>query len=107
MVDTRVRLERGRANARVTPRRGRFRIWTPAAATVVRGTEFRAEFDEASVARAEITSGVVALTTDGAAVTVKEGFGLSCARAGRPHHRSACCRRPISVRGRWWCGPCP
>jgi hypothetical protein len=76
MVDTRVRLERGRANARVAPRRGRFRIWTPAAATVVRGTEFRAEFDEASdMARAETTAGLVAVVTSDAAVAVQEGFG--------------------------------
>jgi hypothetical protein len=85
MADTHLRIERGRTRSQVTPRRGRFRIWTPAAATVVRGTEFRAEFEaESRVARTEVTSGTV--DTSGASITVRleEAFGTATAEGAPP-----------------------
>lgn len=85
MVDTRVRLERGRARSNVTPRRGRFRIWTPAAATVVRGTEFRAEFDaERRQARTEVLSGTVEATAARATIAIPPSFGTTAVEGAPP-----------------------
>lgn len=85
MVDTRVRLERGRTRAQVTPRRGRFRIWTPAAATVVRGTEFRAEFDAGQrVAYTEVLTGTVEASAADQAVAIGPGFGTAAAEGQPP-----------------------
>lgn len=52
MVDTRIRLNRGRVKAKVTPSKGsgsRYEIVTPAAAAAVRGTVFRVSSTEGSV----------------------------------------------------------
>lgn len=103
MVDTRLRLERGRTHSRVTPRRGRFRIWTPAAATVVRGTEFRAEFDETQrAARAEVLSGTVAAEAAAPArgraeapVLVNAGFGTTAQEGEAPRPPVALLPAPI------------
>jgi hypothetical protein len=85
MVDTQLRLERGRARSQVTPRRGRFRIWTPAAATVVRGTEFRAAFEpEAKAALIEVTAGTVEASAAGATVGIAEGFGTRATEGAPP-----------------------
>ena len=85
MVDTSLRLGRGRVQARVTPRRGRFRIWTPAATSVVRGTEFRAEFEpDARTARTEVTMGVVQTTAADTTVEVREAFGTTTTEGEAP-----------------------
>ncbi len=52
MVDTRIRLNRGRVRAKVTPSKGngsRYEIVTPAAAAAVRGTVFRVSSAEGEV----------------------------------------------------------
>ncbi len=48
MVDTSVRLKKGRVENRVAPQKpdSRYRIITPAAVAAVRGTEFRVGGDE-------------------------------------------------------------
>ena len=85
MVDSRLRLERGRVQTQVTPHRGRFRIWTPAAATVVRGTTFRAAFDASGrVARTEVTTGVVETSAAGAQVSVEAGTGVAVTEGAPP-----------------------
>ncbi len=84
MTDTSLRLERGHTESTVTPRRGRFRIFTPAASTVVRGTRFRADFEEAdATARAEVTEGVIDATASTVTVAVPSGYGTT-ARSGEP-----------------------
>jgi hypothetical protein len=85
MVDTQVRLERGRSRAQVTPRRGRFRIWTPAAATVVRGTEFRTEYQlDDRTARVEVTEGSVDAEAGTGRVPVPEAFGTVTVEGATP-----------------------
>ncbi len=87
MVDTGIRLQRGRANVRATPSKGpgtRFRIHTPAAVSTVRGTRFRAAVDaDGSTARTEVTEGVVNVIKDQRTRRVPENFGV-VAKAGEP-----------------------
>lgn len=87
-VETQVGVERGAVDTRV-PRRGandRFEIRTPLAATAVRGTEFRAGFDEqARSARTEVLEGVVAVGAqrEGPLGTrVEAGFGAAVDAGG-------------------------
>lgn len=83
MVDTRLRLDRGRARPNVVPRRGRFELWSPALQVTTRGTEFRVEFVEAgTTGRVEVTESEVD-ATQGTTVLVPEGSG-TVARAGGP-----------------------
>jgi hypothetical protein len=87
MVDTRMRLDRGRLENRVTPAAGsasRYQIITPSAVVAVRGTEFRAAYVEAEgVARSEVIEGAVAVSAERRARQVPAGFGL-VAKAGEP-----------------------
>ncbi len=99
MVDTQVRLERGRSEAQVSPRRGRFRIANPAAVTVARGTGFRTTFVEAeSTGLVEVTEGVVAAEGAGSSVEVNEGFG-TVARAGEAPRAPIALLPPPDVTG--------
>lgn len=78
MVDTRLRLPKGRVNTwieKLKPK-GRFEIQTPAALTAVRGTRYRLSSDENRITRTEVTEGVVAVSADGKEQKVKSGFGL-------------------------------
>lgn len=79
MVDTRMRLQRGRASGRVIERKGpgsRFVIETPAATTSVRGTEFRvASGDDGTRAVTEVLTGEVAVRGGERDVTVPAGYG--------------------------------
>jgi len=85
MVDTRVRLNRGRVRAKVTPAIGsgsRYEISTPSAVAAVRGTEFRVvsidgseDGSEASM-RAEVLEGRVQVGNDLGAIQVAEGFAV-------------------------------
>ncbi|MDG4582805.1 MAG: FecR domain-containing protein [Candidatus Competibacter sp.] len=87
MVDTRLRLRQGRADNQVTPRqapRARYEIWTPAATTAVRGTNFRLGMDAATgVARVEVLAGALDLKGERQSRAVSKGFG-SLAETGRP-----------------------
>jgi hypothetical protein len=83
MVDTRLRLDRGRARPNVMPRRGRFELWSPALQVTTRGTEFRVESaDSGNTGRVEVTESEVDATA-GATVRVPEGSG-TVARGGGP-----------------------
>lgn len=87
LVDTRLRLERGRARSTVSPEkpgRSRFEIWTRPGISAVRGTGFRTALDPAGERLAsEVLEGRVAVSGSGAAVEVPEGFGTRV-RAGEP-----------------------
>lgn len=85
MVDTRLRLQQGRAEIAANPRRtagSRLRVTTPSAVAAVRGTRFRVEA-EAAVSREETLEGAVDLTAAGAQVAVMGGRG-SLAETGKP-----------------------
>lgn len=88
MVDTRVRLERGRVDTKVKPSKGsgsRYHIITPAAVAAVRGTQFRVSADNNGVAisRSEVLEGEVKVSGAGASQLVPAGFGI-VAEAGKP-----------------------
>ncbi len=78
MLDTRIRLQRGRLENRVKPLPtpgSRYEIHTPAAVTVVRGTEFRIAAQSDGVSRSEVTEGRVSVSAEGQAVSVGAGEG--------------------------------
>ncbi len=85
MVDTDLRLQRGRIDNRVEPAAGpasRFRIITPAAVAASRGTDFRIGADESDGAtRGEVLDGSIGVAGGGVSRVVPAGFGL-VARAG-------------------------
>jgi hypothetical protein len=86
MVDTRLRLQRGRVDSDVTPRQGtsvpRFEVETPAAITAVRGTRYRVAADASlPVARTEVLGGQVTVRAAGRSRTVPANFG-TLTRAG-------------------------
>lgn len=86
MVDTRMRLQRGRATNRVIPARGpasRYIIETPSATSSVRGTRFRVSAGDAQQPGAtEVLEGKVEVGgAQGAEVLVNPGYG-SVATAG-------------------------
>ncbi len=87
MMDTRLRLRQGRADSQVTTRqtpRARYEIWTPAATSAVRGTDFRVDMDPATgVARVEVLTGKLDLKGERRSRTVPKGFG-ALAETGRP-----------------------
>ncbi len=85
-VNTRIRLQQGRVESQVTPRTAagpRYEIWTPAAASAVRGTRYRLGMDPATAtARTEVLEGVVTFRGRQTTRTVKQGFG-ALAETGR------------------------
>lgn len=87
MVDTSVRLDRGRVENDVRPAAGeasRHQIITPTAVVAVRGTRFRTAFEEASgVALGEVTEGEVRFDAEGRRQRLPAGFGIR-AEPGRP-----------------------
>jgi hypothetical protein len=88
MVDTRMRLKRGRLNSDVTPLSGsaaRFTVSTPNTISSVRGTHFRVAADEDSGdARTEVVSGHVDVGNSARHVMVDGGRGVSTEAAGKP-----------------------
>lgn len=82
MVDTRLRLERGRLRARVPSGTGGFGIDTPAATAAVRGTAFRIA-SEPEATRVEGLESRVVVEAAGAVRTLAAGTG-TIARAGAP-----------------------
>ena len=78
MVDTRVRLQQGRANTwveKLKPK-SRYQIQTPAAITAVRGTAYRLSSDENQISRTEVTEGNVGVSAGGDTQQVESGYGL-------------------------------
>lgn len=81
MVDTRLRLKRGRVNSDVTPLNGsaaRFTVSTPNTISSVRGTHFRVVADDTDgSARTEVVGGHVDVGTDKRHVMVNGGHGVA------------------------------
>jgi hypothetical protein len=79
MVDTRLRLPRGRLNGQIAPRKGpgtRFEIQPPAAISAVRGTDYRISMaPETAQSQTEVLTGKVAVEGADTVRTVPEGFG--------------------------------
>jgi hypothetical protein len=108
MVDTRLRLQRGRVASQVTPMRGpaaHFSVETPGIVSSVRGTHFRIAADAAThSSRAEVLSGGVGvagghrhvLVTKGHGVAVADGHAPGAARALLPAPRPACPAQPVT-----------
>ncbi len=108
MVDTRMRLKRGRVSTDVTPLTGsaaRFTISTPNTISSVRGTHFRVVADaEQSTARTEVVSGRVDVGSDKRHVLVSTGTGVATASGASPGKPEAlllapdmdCPRQPIA-----------
>nr|WP_295382732.1 FecR domain-containing protein [Pseudoxanthomonas sp.] len=84
MVDTRVRLQRGRINNEVRRLRGagdQFIVDTPTASSAVRGTRFRIHTGEQGM-QAEVLDGRVAVTAGQQATLLKPGFGTRAQAGG-------------------------
>jgi len=88
MVDTRVRLKRGRASSDVVPLTGsaaRFTVSTPNTISSVRGTHFRVAADGSEgAARTEVVSGHVDVGNEARHVMVNTGRGVATAAGGKP-----------------------
>ena len=87
MLDTRIRLQRGRLENRVKPLRhpdDRYEILTPSAVTLVRGTDFRVSVEAPSeLTRSEVTEGVVVVSAAGETVKLDAGEG-TLTEQGKP-----------------------
>jgi hypothetical protein len=88
MVDTTMRLHKGRVENEVRPAGGeasRYRIITPSAVVAVRGTDFRSAFDAvAGIAFGEVTEGALAVSGAGREQEVPAGFGIRAVRGQAP-----------------------
>lgn len=86
MVDTRLRMPRGRASNKVQRSRGPgsgYVIETPGMMSSVRGTEFRVGSDGAR-SRSEVVAGDVQVSGGGGSVRVRAGRGTVAGPDGRP-----------------------
>ncbi|MDJ0880294.1 MAG: FecR domain-containing protein [Gammaproteobacteria bacterium] len=85
MVDTRVRLNKGRVKTWVEKLKqdSNYEIKTPAAITAVRGTQFRMSSDENQISRTEVTEGLVSVAAGNDIRQLKDGFGI-VAEIGKP-----------------------
>ena len=82
MVDTRLRLQRGRITNTVQPTRGNspsFIVETPNASSAVRGTRFRVDASENGTL-AEVTEGKVVVATGKQQALVNHGFGTAVSK---------------------------
>jgi len=88
MVDTRMRLKRGRVSSDVIPLSGsaaRFTVSTPNTISSVRGTHFRVVADDTQdVARTEVVSGHVDVGNDKRHVMVNGGRGVATTGTANP-----------------------
>ncbi|MCG8315108.1 MAG: FecR domain-containing protein [Pseudomonadales bacterium] len=89
MVDTRVRLNRGRAKAKVKPTQGpasRYEILTPAAVAAVRGTAFRvvSESSDPPQMRTEVLEGNVAVGNESGEQALEAGYALKAVSGEAP-----------------------
>lgn len=99
MVDTRMRLQRGRVESQVKRQRkrgSRYEITTPAAVAAVRGTQFRTSYDALSaVMRNEVTEGKVNVAAEGETVDVLAGFGTVAKKGEGPQPPQALPDAPV------------
>lgn len=88
MVDTRMRLQRGRATNRVIPAKGpasRYIIETPSATSSVRGTRFRVSAgDDGAPDATEVLEGKVQVGAQRGQVLVTPGYGSVAGRGAAP-----------------------
>jgi hypothetical protein len=88
MLDTKIRLQRGRVENRIKPVRKpeyRYQIYTPAAVTTVRGTDFRVSSHAGSeLTRTEVTQGSVAISAAGETVLIERGEGTQIIKGNPP-----------------------
>lgn len=98
MLDTRIRLQRGRIENRIKPLRKpeyRYEIHTPAAVTMVRGTKFRVFSDAGDEqTRSEVTEGGVNITAEGETVLVEQGEGTLIEKGKPPSPPRALLAQP-------------
>lgn len=102
MVDTRVRLNRGRVNAKVTPvkkRASRYEITTPSAVAAVRGTEFRVTsiHGHESSMKTEVLEGSVNVGNDAGEQTVAAGYAVKAEKGKKVEQPIALLMSPIIV----------
>ncbi len=85
MVDTRVRLTKGRVKTWVEKLKPKsnYEIKTPAAITAVRGTQFRMSSDDNLISRTEVTEGLVSVAAGDEVRQLRDGFGI-VAEVGKP-----------------------
>ncbi len=87
MVDTRMRLQRGRLDGETAPSRGpgtAFEVWTPASISAVRGTEYRVATEaDGQTSLTEVLRGEVRVEGSGRSQLIPESFG-SITAAGEP-----------------------
>lgn len=98
MVDTRLRLKRGRISNDVTPLTGsaaRFTVSTPHTISSVRGTHFRVVADvDQDAARTEVVSGHVDVGNDQRHVMVDTGLGVATVAGANPGQPEALLQAP-------------
>jgi len=87
MVDTRMRLRKGRLETSVTPKTtpgSRYEITTPAAVAAVRGTQFRIGYQaDDSIMLSEVVKGEIGVNAAGIDQAVPKGYG-TIAEEGSP-----------------------
>lgn len=87
MVDTQLRLRRGRIDSQIAPSKGpatRFEIQTPAATTAVRGTDYRISMQpERALSRTEVLAGRVLVRGGNRTRSVAKNFG-TVTETGKP-----------------------
>ncbi|MES9993214.1 MAG: FecR domain-containing protein [Candidatus Thiodiazotropha sp.] len=88
MVDSRLRLVKGRLQTRVRPSAGpgsRFEIFTPSAISAVRGTEYRAAVTkQGNASNIEVLEGKVAVSAEQQQRLVNAGFGTQIVKGEAP-----------------------
>ena len=79
MVDTQLRLQKGRVETAVKPLRGsvsRYEITTPAAVAAVRGTKFRVAYtNNNKIMASEVVKGNISVAAEGVEQSLNKGFG--------------------------------
>jgi len=79
MVDTQLRLQKGRVETAVKPLRGsfsRYEITTPAAVAAVRGTKFRVAYtNNNEIMASEVVKGNISVEAEGVEQSLNKGFG--------------------------------
>jgi hypothetical protein len=98
-IDSQLRLYQGRSDVRATSTesgQSRYRIWTPAAISAVRGTDFRVGLSDArQTMRTEVLSGRVDLTARARTVSVEKGFGTIVDKGAPPRPPRALLPPPL------------
>ncbi|NOZ53146.1 MAG: LysM peptidoglycan-binding domain-containing protein [Gammaproteobacteria bacterium] len=88
MIDTKVRLQKGRLETSVKPKKepgSRYEITTPAAVAAVRGTQFRIEYKLKTEAMlSEVITGKIDVTGAGVHQNISKGYGTITKKGAAP-----------------------